>query len=342
MKGGGMLRFVLQRSVFMLGMLFALLVLTFVISHIAPGDPAALAAGPDATKEMIETVRKEYGLDKSLPVQFWIYAGGILQGDFGSSIFSGREVVDDLILYFPATFELVLFSIIFSVLLGVPLGVLSAVKQNTWIDHVIRIFSVSGVGVPMFWLGLMLQLYFALHLGWLPLGSQLEIMTDPPEPITHLLVFDSLLRMQFDITLEALHHMVLPALTLCFPALASIARVNRAEMLETLNEDYITNAQAQGISTFRIVGLYALRNAMLPTLAMIGLRFGWMLGGTILVESVFDWPGVGLYAVQTAVSSDFEPIMAVTLLLGFFFMLANFIVDILYNLLDPRLQEIGQ
>lgn len=337
-----MLRFVLQRSVFMLGMLFALLVLTFVISHIAPGDPAALAAGPDATKEMIETVRKEYGLDKSLPVQFWIYAGGILQGDFGSSIFSGREVVDDLIRYFPATFELVFFSIIFSVLLGVPLGVFSAVKQNTWIDHVIRIFSVSGVGVPMFWLGLMLQLYFALHLGWLPLGSQLEIMTEPPEPITHLLVFDSLLRMQFDITLEALHHMVLPALTLCFPALASIARVNRAEMLETLNEDYITNAQAQGISTFRIVGLYALRNAMLPTLAMIGLRFGWMLGGTILVESVFDWPGVGLYAVQTAVSSDFEPIMAVTLLLGFFFMLANFIVDILYSMLDPRLQEIGR
>jgi len=265
-----------------------------------------------------------------------------LQGDFGHSLFSGREVADDLLRYFPATFELVMFSILIAVIFGVPLGVLSAVKQNTWVDHFIRIFSVSGVGMPMFWLGLMLQLYFGLQLGWLPLGGQLEIMTDPPVPITHLLIVDSILRLQFDITWEALQHIFLPALTLCFPALASIARVNRADMLEALNEDYITNARAQGISTFRTVGLYALRNAMLPTLAMIGLRFGWMLGGTVLVESVFDWPGVGLYAVQTAVSSDFEPIMAVTLLLGFFFMLANFIVDILYSLLDPRLQRIGE
>ncbi len=334
-----MLRFLLRRSLFMIGTLFALLVLTFMISHVAPGDPAALAAGPDATAEMIETVRKEYGLDKPLPVQFFIYAKGILGGDFGTSIFSGRKVLDDLIQYFPATFELVVFSILFAILLGVPLGILSAVKQNSWLDHTIRIISVSGVGVPMFWLGLMLQLYFALQLGWFPLGGQLEIMTDPPAPITHLLVFDSLFRLQFDVTLEALHHMILPALTLCFPALASIARVNRAEMLESLGEDYITNAQAQGISSFRIVALYALRNAMLPTLAMIGLRFGWMLGGTVLVESVFDWPGVGLYAVQTAVSSDFEPIMAVTLLLGFCFMLANFIIDILYGLLDPRLRR---
>jgi peptide/nickel transport system permease protein len=334
-----MLRFLLRRSLFMVGTLFALLVLTFMISHVAPGDPAALAAGPDATAEMVETVRKEHGLDKPLPVQFLLYAKGIVSGDFGTSIFSGREVLDDLIQYFPATFELVVFSILFAILLGVPLGILSAVNQNSWLDHTIRIISVSGVGVPMFWLGLMLQLYFALHLGWFPLGGQLEIMTDPPAPITHLLVFDSLFRLQFDVTLEALHHMVLPALTLCFPALASIARVNRAEMIESLGEDFITNAQAQGISSFRIVALYALRNAMLPTLAMIGLRFGWMLGGTVLVESVFDWPGVGLYAVQTAVSSDFEPIMAVTLLLGFCFMLANFFIDILYGLLDPRLRR---
>jgi peptide/nickel transport system permease protein len=334
-----MLRFLLRRSLFMVGTLFALLVLTFMISHVAPGDPAALAAGPDATAEMVETVRKEHGLDKPLPVQFLLYAKGIVSGDFGTSIFSGRKVLDDLIQYFPATFELVVFSILFAILLGVPLGILSAVNQNSWLDHTIRIISVSGVGVPMFWLGLMLQLYFALHLGWFPLGGQLEIMTDPPAPITHLLVFDSLFRLQFDVTLEALHHMVLPALTLCFPALASIARVNRAEMIESLGEDFITNAQAQGISSFRIVALYALRNAMLPTLAMIGLRFGWMLGGTVLVESVFDWPGVGLYAVQTAVSSDFEPIMAVTLLLGFCFMLANFFIDILYGLLDPRLRR---
>jgi len=334
-----MLRFIIRRSLLMVGTLFALLILTFVISHVAPGDPAALAAGPDATPDMIETIRKENGLDKPLPVQFLIYVSGVLQGDFGNSIHSGREVSRDLIQYFPATFELVLFSILFAILLGVPLGVLSAVKQNSWLDHTIRIISVSGVGVPMFWLGLMLQLYFALKLGWFPLGGQLDMMTDPPAPVTHLLVIDSLLRLNFAVAGEAFVHIILPALTLCFPALASIARINRAEMLETLNQDYITNARAQGISRFRIVGVYALRNAMLPTLSMIGLRFGWMLGGTVLVESVFDWPGVGLYAVQTAVASDFEPIMAVTLLLGFFFMLANFVIDICYGLLDPRLRE---
>lgn len=334
-----MLRFLITRSLFMIGMLFALLFITFTISHIAPGDPASLAAGPDATQDMIETIRKEHGLDKPLLVQFVIYASGVLQGDFGNSIHTGRAVLDDLIQFFPATLELVLFSILFAVLLGIPMGVLSAVKQNSWIDHSIRIVSASGVGVPMFWLGLMLQLFFALQLGWFPLGGQLGLMTDPPQSITHLYIFDSLFRGQFDITLEALHHMVLPALALCFPALASIIRVNRAEMLETLNQDYITNARAQGISSFRIVALYALKNAMLPTLAMIGLRFGWMLGGTVLIESVFDWPGVGLYAVQTAVSSDFEPIMAVTVLLGFCFMLANFIIDIIYGWLDPRVRE---
>ena len=333
-----MLRFVLRRSLLMVGMLFALLIITFMISHVAPGDPASLAAGPDASEDMIETIRREYGLDKPLPQQFLIYVGGVLRGDFGNSIHTGREVIDDLILFFPATFELVTVSILFAILLGIPLGVLSAVKQNTWVDHVIRVVSVSGVGLPMFWLGLMLQLYFALQLGWFPLGGQLDMMTDPPAPITHLYIIDSLLRLQFDVTLEALHHIVLPALALCFPALASIIRVNRAEMLETLKQDYITNARAQGISSLRIVALYALKNAMLPTLAMIGLRFGWMLGGTVLVESVFDWPGVGLYAVQTAVSSDFEPIMAVTVLLGFCFMLANFLIDIVYGWLDPRVR----
>ncbi|MCB1151399.1 ABC transporter permease, partial [bacterium] len=277
-----MLLFLIRRSLFMVGMLFALLIITFVISHVAPGDPAALAAGPDASAEMIETIRKEHGLDKSLPQQFLIYVGGVLRGDFGNSIHTGREVLDDLAQFFPATLELVLVSILFAIVLGVPLGVLAAVKQNTWVDHAVRIVSVSGVGVPMFWLGLMLQLFFALQLGWFPLGGQLDMMTDPPAPITHLYIVDSILRGRFDVTLEALQHIILPAVALCFPALASIIRVNRAEMLETLNQDYITNARAQGISSLRIVGLYALKNAMLPTLAMIGLRFGWMLGGTVL------------------------------------------------------------
>ncbi len=331
-----MIKFVLKRCVLMIGMLLGLLIITFTISHIAPGDPAALAAGEDATAEMIELVRVEYGLDKPMVVQFYNYLIGILQGDLGRSILTTREVSADIGTYFAATLELVFFSMFFAIILGIPLGVISAVNQNNWIDNVIRFISSSAVGVPMFWLALMLQLYFALILGWFPLGGRLDLMTDPPTTITGLYTIDALLTFEFGILGEALERIVLPAIALSLPALASIIRVNRAEMLETLHQDYIVNARAQGISTVRIVGLYALRNAMLPTLAIIGLRFGWMLGGTLLIESVFDWPGIGLYAVNAAIYSDFEPVMAVTLLLGACFMLANFVIDIIYGYLDPR------
>ncbi|MCR9074116.1 MAG: ABC transporter permease [Alphaproteobacteria bacterium] len=334
-----MLRFTLKRAVLMVFMLLGLLAITFTISHIAPSDPAALAAGPDANVEMIERYRVEYGLDRPVYEQFAIYLGRLLTGNWGKSIHTTRQVWDDLVEYFPNTVELVVFSIMIAIVLGVPLGVIAAVYQNRPIDHVIRILTVTGVAMPMFWLGLMAQLYFALHLGWFPLGGRIDMMTDPPGDITHLLMIDSLLRGEFGTFLEALHHIVLPAVALCFPALASIIRVNRAEMLETLKQDYIVNARAQGLTTFRIVAIYALKNAMLPTMAMIGLRFGWMLGGTVLVETVFDWPGIGLYAVQAAISSDFEPIMGATIVLGFFFMMTNLLIDIIYGILDPRVRD---
>jgi len=203
------------------------------------------------------------------------------------------------------------------------------------------VLSVSGVAVPAFWLGLMLQLVIALWLGWLPLGGRLPLTTTPPDPITHLLLVDALLRGQWGTFGDAIRHAVLPVVTLCFPALASIVRVNRAEMIDTLRQEYIVNARAQGFSELRVVTRYALRNAMIPTLTMIGLRYGWMLGGTILVETVFDWPGIGLYAVSAAVSSDFQPIMAVTLVIGLNFMLANLLVDLAYGWLDPRIRRSG-
>ena len=322
-------------------MLFGLLCLTFAISHVMPGDPARLAAGPDANESMVETLRAKYGLDRPLGVQFVRYLGGVLTGDLGQSLRSRNAVVDDLLRYFPNTFELVTAALLLAVLVGVPLGMLSAVYQNTWVDHVTRVVSVSGVALPAFWLGLMLQLLVALHLGWLPLGGRLDLVATPPAPITHLLFVDAVLRGEWRTLADAAAHAVLPVVTLCFPALASIMRVNRAEMLETLKQDYIVNARAQGVSEWRIVGRYALKNAMIPTLAMIGLRYGWMLGGTVLVETVFDWPGIGLYAVASAVASDFQPIMGVTLLIGLNFMLANFLVDLAYGWLDPRVRPAG-
>jgi peptide/nickel transport system permease protein len=330
--------YVASRLGFLALMLVGLLGITFVVSHVAPGDPARLAAGPDATAAMVATVRARYGLDQPLPVQFVRYARGVLAGDLGESIRSKNRVVDDLVRYFPNTLELVTLSLAFAIAAGVPLGLLSAVHQNGWIDHLSRFVSVSGVAIPAFWLGLMLQLLLALHFGLLPLGGRLNLTTPPPEPITHLLFVDALLRGQWATFVDALRHAMLPLVTLCFPALASIMRVNRAEMIETLRQDYIVNARAQGFGSFRIVTRYALRNAMIPTLTMIGLRYGWMLGGTILVESVYDWPGIGLYAVTAAVSSDYQPILGVTLLIGVNFMLANFLVDLAYGWLDPRIR----
>lgn len=334
-----MTRFLVRRTLLMVIMLAGLLAITFTISRIAPGDPARLAAGPDATAEMVALVEAKYGLDQPLVAQFVFYVGNLLQGDFGNSIYTTRPVVTDLLAYFPATLELVLVSILFAIVLGIPLGVISAVLQNAPADHAIRILSVAGVAMPMFWLGLMLQLFLGLYWGWFPIGGRMDLLTDPPPAITNMYLIDSLLTGRWGVFVEALHYICLPALALSFPALASIIRVNRAEMLETLKQDYIVNARAQGLSRARIVAVYALRNAMLPTMAMIGLRFGWMLGGTVLVETVFDWPGVGLYAVDAVKNSDFEPIMGVTILLGFFFMATNFLIDLAYAALDPRVRS---
>jgi peptide/nickel transport system permease protein len=331
--------YVVRRLAFLGLMLFGLLCLTFAISHVAPGDPARLAAGPDASASMVETLRAKYGLDQPWPVQFWRYVSGVARGDLGDSLRTRQTVRDDLVRFFPNSLELVTLALLLAVALGVPLGVLSAVYKDGWIDHLTRVLSVSGVAIPAFWLGLMLQLLVALHLGWLPLGGRLNLVTPPPPPITHLLLVDALLRGQWTTFVDALHHAVLPVAVLCFPALASILRVNRAEMIETLRQDYIVNARAQGLSGAVVVAKYALRNAMVPTLAMIGLRYGWMLGGTVLVETVFDWPGIGLYAVNAAASSDFQPIMGVTLILGLNFMLANLLVDLAYGWIDPRVRR---
>jgi peptide/nickel transport system permease protein len=337
-----MLRFILQRSAFMAVMVVGLLAITFTISHVAPGDPARLAAGPNATEAMVETIRSEYGLDQPLPVQFARYLAGVVSGDLGRSITTTRPVAQDLLRYFPATLELVTFAITFSIVLGVAFGTLAAAFQNRWPDHLIRFLSTSGVALPMFWLGLLLKYVFGQRLEWLPLGGRMDLLDLPPTTITGFFSIDAFLTGDFAMGVGLVSYMIMPALALSFPALASIIRVNRAEMLEVLRQDYIVAARAHGVSAWRIVAIYALRNAMLPTLAMIGLRFGWMLGGTVLVESVFDWPGIGLYAVQATLNSDFQPIMGVTLVLGVSFMLINFAIDIVYGILDPRVRLSGR
>jgi peptide/nickel transport system permease protein len=320
-------------------MLFGLVCLTFVISNVAPSDPAALAAGPDAGRSQIEQARRDYGLDKPLPEQFLRYLTDLAQGDFGRSIATGRSVGTDLARYFPATLELVILAMALGVLFGVPLGVFSALRKDGPADQATRIFAVSGIALPPFWFGLLLQLAFATWLGLLPTSGRLSVFTEPPPPITGLLLVDSLLRGDFALFREALSHIILPAIVLSLPCLASILRVNRSEMVEALRMDYVTAARAHGVTPWRIVMVHALKNAMLPTLAIIGLRWGWMMSSTVLVETVFDWPGIGLYAVSSAIAGDFKPVMGVTLIVGLNFMIANLIVDLLYGVLDPRLRR---
>lgn len=333
-----MKQYIVKRLLLIVLTLFGLITVIFLVSRVAPGDPARLAAGPDATEEMVEVMRKEFGLDKPLVLQYIEYFKGLFRGNLGRSIRTRHSVLDDLIQFFPATFELTVFSLLLAVVLAIPLGVLCAVYRDRFLDHAARVFSVSGMALPMFWLALMLQLFLALRFDFLPLGGRLGMLTEAPPKITHLFLVDSLLTGNWYAFLDALRHIILPALVLSFPALASIIRVNRAEMLEVLSRDFIVSARAHGISKMRVIGLYALKNALIPTMTMVGLRYGWMLGGTILVETVFDWPGIGLYAVQSAVYSDFQPITGVTLLIGINFMMANLIIDLVYGALDPRVR----
>jgi peptide/nickel transport system permease protein len=333
------MKWYLFKRIVMMGVtIFGLSLIVFAISRVAPGDPAKLAAGPDATEEMVEVIRREFGLDKPLPFQYILYMKGLLRGDFGKSIRTHRRVWDDIKSYLPASLELVFVSIGFSILVGVLFGVLSSVYRDTWIDHGARFFSVAGVAVPMFWMGIMLQILLAAKFHLLPLGGRLDTMVVPPSPITRFFLIDSLLTADWKAFWNAGSHIILPAFVLSFPALASITRINRAEMIEVLHKDFILNEKAQGISNRLIVWKYTLKNALIPTLTMIGLRYGWMLGGTVLVETVFDWPGIGHYAVSAAVYSDFQAVMGVTIVLGLNFMIANLLVDLGYGMLDPRVR----
>lgn len=320
-------------------MLFGLVCITFAVSNVAPSDPASLAAGPDASQDAIATIRKEYGLDRPLHEQFAIYVGNLLRGDLGRSIATSRAVTTELARYFPATLELVTLSMALGVLLGIPLGMMAAVRRNGIVDHATRIFAISGVAMPAFWFGIVLQLLFGVYLELLPTGGRLSVLTPAPPTVTHFLILDAALAGQWRVMAEAIRHAILPALVLALPCLASIVRVHRSEMIEALASDYVTAARAHGIAERRVVAVLAFRNALIPTLALIGLRYGWMLGGTVLVETVFDWPGIGLYAVQSALASDFKPVMGVTLLIGLNFMVVNLLVDIAYGAIDPRLRS---
>ena len=330
--------FVLRRLVGLVAVMLGVSVITFALSHIVPGDPAIAALGDHATDAQIAQFRAEYGLDQPVPTQYFIYLRNLAQGDLGQSIRTRRPVSEDLRNFFPATLELSLAALLIALVLGIPLGVWSALAHNKLPDYFVRLFALAGGSLPIFWLGLIFIGILYGRLGLLPSGGRLDQFLPPPPTITGLYVLDSLLSGNATTLANALRHLILPAFTLGYFSTAVIARMMRSSMLEVLRHDYILAARAKGLTRQKAILKHGLRNALLPTLTVIGVTFGSLLSGAVLTETIFSWPGLGGYATTSAISLDFPAVMGVTLLAAFIYPLANLLVDLGYHWLDPRIR----
>lgn len=333
-----MLKFAARRILLLVPVLLGLTLLVFVIARLLPGDPVRLAAGPHASEAEVAAYAKEFGFDQPLPVQYATYLHNLVSGDWGMSLFTRRPVFQDLMTFLPATLELVIVAMLLAVVIGIPLGLLSAVHRDGWIDFMSRSLALGAISIPRFFLGLLLQLGFAMWMDWLPLGGRFPLAATPPDFVTGFLTIDSLLAGDLEAFATALRYLALPAIATCLSPLATITRMMRASTLEVLQQDYVLTERALGLSQRLIIGKYVLKNALSATLTVIGLYFGWLLGGTVLVETVFDWPGIGLYATKAVLTQDFMPVIGVTLMIGIIFVTANLIVDLLYGLLNPKVR----
>ncbi len=318
--------------------IFGVLVITFFLSHVIPGDPIAAILGRQAPDDVIEDLRRRWGLDRPLPEQFVHYVGRLLRGDLGRSIATQRPVLQDLREFFPATVELATAAITIGALLGLTVGIVSAVAHGRWVDHLVRFLSLIGLSMPVFWLGLIALLVFYLWAGLLPGPGQLDILIAPSPRVTGLVLIDSLLARDFVALRNALSHLIMPAFVLGSHTLVGIARITRASMLEVLGQEYIKAARAKGLTERTVVLRHALKNALLPIVTVIGIYYGGLLEGAVLTETVFAWPGLGRYATSAILSQDFGAIMGVTLLIALIFSLANLVVDILYAFLNPKIR----
>lgn len=330
-----------RRLILLVFVVFGVSVVTFAISHMIPGDPARMMAGDRATNEIVENMRHQLGLDRPLWEQYLTYVGQLARGDFGISIRTGRPVIDDLLRFFPATIELAIVALLFAVAAGIPLGVISAVAKDRWIDQIARTISVTGISTPAFWLGLLLIYVFYGRLGWLPGSGRIASTIPPPATITGLYTVDALLTLNWAALWSTLQHLALPALTLGFVHLGIVTRQIRSAMLEVLKEDYIRTARANGLTRGRILIGHALRNALIPSVTMIGLAFGDLLYGAVLTETVYAWPGMGNYVVQSISALDFPAIMGFTVVASAAYVLINLAVDLTYMFLDPQIREVS-
>lgn len=334
------LKYMTRRIIFLLIMLLGVATMVFVISHMVPSDPVVAHLGQRAMSdpEIVAAFKAKWGLDQPLYVQYWRYIAGLLQGDFGKSIRTGNAITDDLAMFWPATFELATFSIILAAILGVGSGIISAVKRNRLADKITRVISIIGVSMPIFWLSLLSLYVFYFKLGWAPGTGRINPTFIAPADITGLYVIDSILEGDGAKAINCLGHLVLPGLVLAYFTMGLISRTTRSSLLDVLHTDYIRTAQAKGVGSGKIISHHAMGNALIPVLTVIGCGFANLLGGMVLVETIFAWPGIGQYAYQSVSSLDFSAIIGVALLIAVIYVVINLVIDILYGIIDPRVR----
>ncbi|MEK3915752.1 ABC transporter permease [Paenibacillus sp. FSL H7-0331] len=334
-----MVHYILRRLLLMIPGLMGIVFITFFLTRILPGDPAMMMAGMEAPISVIEKIRQDMGLNDPLYKQFIHYVMQLLHGDFGFAWHTGHTVWDDFSSKFPATLELTIASFIIALLIALPVGIIAATKKESIIDHVSRVFSLIGSCVPSFWLGLILIYVFYSKLNWVPAPlGRIGRDINPPSHVTGLYVIDSLLSGDFIALTQTLTHLLLPAFCLSTGTMAIISRMIRSSMLEVISQEFIRTARAKGIYERTVILKHAFVNALLPTLTVIGVQFGLLLGGAVVTETIFSWPGVGGYITESILATDYAPIQAFTLMSAVLISLTNLTVDVLYGLLDPRIR----
>ena len=328
----------LERLLHLIPVLFGVSVIVFLMMTLTPGDPAEIMlANQNATPEQVAILRHDMGLDQPLTTRFTAFVGHALTGDFGQSLFHRRPVAAVIAERLPATIELSLAAMLLALAVAIPLGVIAAVHRGGMLVRLATVGALIGVSMPGFWFGILLLIGFAVNLRWLPVSGAIDFAAQPPA-VTGLLVVDSLLALRPDSLGNALAHLVLPAITLGLPMAAILMRVTRASMLDVLRQDYITFAEAKGLSRFRIIGLHALKNGLLPTVTVAAMETGSLLGGNMVVEAVFGWPGLGRLVVESIFVRNYPLVQAAVLLYAVTYVVMNFAADLLYTVLNPRVR----
>ncbi|MBP1948331.1 ABC transporter permease [Virgibacillus litoralis] len=334
-----MLKVIKDRMIMLVFVVFGVSLITFLISNVIPGDPARMIVGQRASQETYQSIREQLGLNDPLIIQYFNYVKGLFTGDLGTSIRTQQPVLEDILSYLPATLELIIIAFMIAIFFGMIIGVFTGIYNNTMIDYIGRIFSISGVSTPIFLSGLIVIIIFYGQLDWLPSSGRLDLTMARPPTVTGFYTVDSLMVGNLETFRNAVSHIFLPALILSYVLLSTVTRQVRSSMIDVLNKEYIRTANANGLSKWTVNVRYALRNSLIPTITVIGVSFGSLLGGAVVTEIVFNWPGMGKYVVDSIGSLDFPAIMGFTIVIAIGYVLINLIVDLLYIFLDPQIRE---